>query len=534
VGAILTAALQAVRNIQNTFQRFSTLTALLKPQFCMQDSTHSPKNPALSAVEIKDEVLAGLTTSFAMVPEVVAFAFVAGVNPLVGLYAAFTVGILTALLGGRPGMISGAAGSLAVVSTALVVTHGVEYLFAAVVLMGCLQILAGVLKWGKFISLVPHPVMLGFVNGLAIVIFAAQLRHFVPPALHGQAFWLHGSFWLMVALVALTMVITHSLPRFSKAIPSSLAAIIVVTTLVIVFRLDTQTVGDVAKVRGALPSFHIPMVPFSMETLQIVFPFAVILAGVGLTESLLTLTLVDDLTQTQGDSDRECLGQGIANTVTGFMGGMGGCAMIGQSIINVSSGGRRRLSGVVEAFSILAFIVFASRLIESVPMAALIGVMFIVVIETFAWSSLRIMRSIPRSDAFVLVLVTIVTVVSNLAVAVLIGVLASALSFAWKHGTAIRIHRTIDDEGRAVYQVQGSLFFASIKNFTSQFEPKNDPLETVIDFQEARLHDHSALEAVHALSQRYEEQGKTLQIKNICEDSQLLLTRAPWVTVTRA
>ncbi|RYX80879.1 SulP family inorganic anion transporter [bacterium] len=499
----------------------------------MQDTIETPKKAALSAVDIKNEVLAGLTTSFAMVPEVVAFAFVAGVNPLVGLYAAFTVGILTALLGGRPGMISGAAGSLAVVSTALVVTQGEQYLFAAVALMGCIQIGAGLLKWGKFIALVPHPVMLGFVNGLAIVIFLAQLPHFVPPALHGKAFWLHGSFWMMCALVALTMAITHFLPRFSKAIPSSLAAIIVVTLIVIGFKLDTQTVGDLAHVKGALPSFHVPNVPFNIETLRILLPYAFILAGVGLTESLLTLTLVDDLTQTEGNSDRECCGQGIANLVTGFMGGMGGCAMIGQSIINVSSGGRRRLSGIVEALCILAFIVFASRLIESVPMAALIGVMFIVVIETFAWSSLRIMRAIPRSDAFVLVLVTVVTVVSNLAVAVLVGVLASALSFAWKHGTAIRITRSLEGE-RAIYRVHGSLFFASIKNFTSQFDPKNDPSQTEIDFAGARLHDHSALEAVHSLSKRYEEMGKTLQIKNICEDSQLLLTRAPWVTVTRA
>lgn len=500
----------------------------------MQEKIETPKRTALDAVEVKNEVLAGLTTSFAMVPEVVAFAFVAGVNPLVGLYAAFTVGLLTALLGGRPGMISGAAGSLAVVSTALVVSHGVEYLFAAVFLMGCFQIGAGLLRWGKFIALVPHPVMLGFVNGLAIVIFLAQLRHFVPPSLEGQTFWLHGSFWLMVGLVALTMGITHFLPRFSKAIPPSLAAIIVVTLLVVVFRLDTQTVGDLAHVKGALPSFHLPIVPFSLETLQVILPYAIILAAVGLTESLLTLTLVDDLTQTEGNSDRECLGQGIANTVTGLMGGMGGCAMIGQSIINVSSGGRRRLSGVVEALCILAFIVFASRLIESVPMAALIGVMFIVVIETFAWSSLKIIRSIPREDAFVMVLVTVVTVASNLAVAVLVGVIASALSFAWKHGTAIQVNRAIEDSGRAVYRVHGSLFFASIKNFTSRFEPHNDPLETEIDFQNARLHDHSALEAVHSLSQRYEELGKTLQIKNICPDSQLLLTRASWVTVPRA
>ncbi len=484
----------------------------------------------MGALEIKNEVLAGLTTSFAMVPEVVAFAFVAGVNPLVGLYGAFSIGILTAILGGRPGMISGAAGSLAVVSTALVVAHGVQYLFAAVCLMGLLQVGAGVLRWGKFIALVPHPVMLGFVNGLAIVILLAQLPHFVPPHTVGP-FYLSGNFWVMVALVALTMSITHFLPRFFKAIPSSLAAIIVVSVLVWVAKINTQTVGDLAHVKGALPSFHVPVVPFSLETLKIVFPFAVILAAVGLTESLLTLTLVDDLTQTQGDNDRECLGQGVANIVTGLLSGMGGCAMIGQSMINVSSGGRRRLSGVVEALCILAFILFASRLIEGVPMAALIGVMFIVVIETFAWSSLRIIRFIPREDAFILVLVTLVTVFTNLATAVLLGVLLSALQFAWKHGTAIEVNRFLADDGRAVYQVRGALFFASIKNFTDRFDPQNDPAQTEIDFSHARLHDHSALEAVHALTARYEKLGKSLQLSNVGPDSQLLLTRAPWVKV---
>jgi SulP family sulfate permease len=490
---------------------------------------------ALDAVQVKNEVLAGLTTSFAMVPEVVAFAFVAHVNPLVGLYAAFTVGLLTSLFGGRPGMISGAAGSLAVVSTALVVAHGMEYLFAAVLVMGALQVLAGVLKWGKFIQMVPHPVMLGFVNGLAIVIFLAQLPHFIPESARvpGAPHWATSpAFWLMAALVGVTMLITYILPRFTKAIPSSLAAIIVVSVAVQILHLQTQTVGDLAAIKGGLPLLHIPQVPLSLETLRIVFPYAAVLAAVGLTESLLTLTLIDDLTQTEGNGDRECLGQGIANVVTGMMGGMGGCAMIGQSMINVSSGGRRRLSGVVEAFCILGFIVFASRLIESVPMAALIGVMFVVVIETFAWSSLRILNKIPRSDAIVLVLVSVVTVFTNLALAVLVGVVLSALMFAWEYAATLSARRTIDARGHAIYELHGPLFFASVKSFSSLFDPAKDPEHTEIDFRFTRLHDHSALEAIKAVSERYQKAGKSLRLSHLSPECQVLLhTAKDWVDV---
>jgi SulP family sulfate permease len=480
----------------------------------------------------KNEILAGLTTSFAMVPEVVAFAFVAGVNPLVGLYAAFTVGLLTSILGGRPGMISGAAGSLAVVSVTLVKQHGVEYLFAAVLLMGLIQALVGIFRWGKFIQMVPHPVMLGFVNGLAIVIFMAQLPHFGTHDASGQ---LHvnfdPAFWTMVALVGLTMLITYVLPRFTTFIPSSLAAIIAVTVLVQVLGLKTNTVGDLAAIKGGFPLFHIPQVPFTLETLQIILPYAAILAAVGLTESLLTLTLIDDMTETHGDNDRECIGQGVANIVTGVMGGMGGCAMIGQSMINVTSGGLRRLSGVVEALCILGFIMFASRLIESVPMAALIGVMFVVVIKTFAWSSLRILNKIPRADAGVLVLVSLVTVFTNLATAVIVGVILSALKFAWENAVALSARR-YETEGRAVYELHGPLFFASVKNFMGLFDVQNDPAETEVDFRYTRLYDHSALEAVKAVAERYEKVGKTLRLSHLSPDCLLLLNMAEdWVNV---
>ncbi|HEX8834401.1 MAG TPA: SulP family inorganic anion transporter, partial [Abditibacteriaceae bacterium] len=420
------------------------------------ESNAATPRPRFNLSEIKTEVLAGLTVSFAMVPEVVAFAFVAGVNPLAGLYAAFIVGLLTAIFGGRPGMISGAAGSLAVVCTALVAQRGVEYLFAAVFLMGCIQALAGLFKWGKFIRMVPHPVMLGFVNGLAIVIFRAQLSHLKTKDATGILHWvLNSQLFIMLGLIAATMAITYILPRFSKAIPSSLAAIIVVTIAVQVFKIETHTVGDLAQIKGGLPSFHIPAVPFNLDTLNIILPYAFILAAVGLTESLLTMTLIDDMTQTPSDGDRECVGQGIANIAAGMIGGMGGCAMIGQSMINISSGGRRRLSGIAEALSLLAFILFASKLIESVPMAALIGVMFVVVIETFAWSSLRILNKIPRADAFVLILVSLVTVFTNLATAVVVGVILSALKFAWEHAGSLSARRFIHDDGHAVYELHG-------------------------------------------------------------------------------
>ncbi|MDH5182078.1 MAG: SulP family inorganic anion transporter, partial [Gammaproteobacteria bacterium] len=382
-----------------------------------------------SRICFQNEILSGLTVALALVPEAVAFAFVAGVQPLVGLYAAFMVGLLASIFGGRPGMISGATGAMAVVMVSLVAAHGVQYLFAAVVLTGLLQIGAGLLRLGKYIRIVPYPVMLGFVNGLAIVIFLAQLQHFQITTAAGVKEWMTGAPLLLYAgLVLLTMSIIQFLPRLTGAFPASLAAIMVTTFIVIFFNLDTSTVGDLASIKGGLPTFNIPEVPYTFETLVIIFPYAVILAAVGLIESLLTLSLIDDVTNTRGRGNRECIGQGIANTTTGFFGGMGGCAMIGQSMINVNSGGRQRLSGISAALFLLAFILFASNLIEIIPMAALVGVMFMVVLGTFEWSSFRIMGKIPPTDAFVLILVSAVTVATDLAVAVIVGVIVSALA----------------------------------------------------------------------------------------------------------
>jgi SulP family sulfate permease len=392
---------------------------------------------------IRIELLAGLTVALALVPEAVAFAFVAGVHPLVGLYAAFIVGLITALIGGRPGMISGATGALAVVMVALVAQHGVEYLFATVVLMGLIQIVVGIMKWGKFIRLVPHPVMLGFVNGLAIVIFLAQMTQFKVPGTvvnsgHGMSGgeWLSGlPMLLMMGLVALTMVIVWGMPKLTKAIPAPLAGIGIIAIIVIAFGIDVPRVGDLASIEGGFPKFHIPSVPFTLETFWIILPYAGILAAIGLIESLLTLNLVGDITNKRGGASQESIAQGIANTVTGFFGGMGGCAMIGQSMINVKSGGRTRIAGIAAALFLLAFIVVASPLIEQIPLAALVGVMFMVVIGTFAWNSLKIMRKVPLTDAFVIILVTVVTVMTDLAIAVVVGVIVSALAYSWQNAT---------------------------------------------------------------------------------------------------
>jgi SulP family sulfate permease len=487
----------------------------------------------------RNDILSGLTVALALVPEAVAFAFVAGVEPLVGLYAAFMVGLITAVIGGRPGMISGATGALAVVMVALVADHGVEYLFAAVVLMGVIQISAGAMKLGKFIRMVPHPVMLGFVNGLAIVIFLAQLNQFGTP---GEAGWLEGTFmqgtiidvaWLegqqlymLVGLVALTMLIIQFLPRLTKAIPSSLAAIVVVSLLVFGLQLDTRVVGDIASIKGGLPSFHIPGVPLSLETLMIILPYSIILAAIGLIESLLTLRLVDEITETRGRGNKECIGQGVANTVTGFFGGMGGCAMIGQSMINVNSGGRGRLSGISAALFLLLFILVASPLIEQIPLAALIGVMFIVVIGTFEWSSFRVIRKVPRSDAIVLVLVSAVTVATDLAMAVVVGVIVSALVFAWEHAKHIRIEAREDHKGSTVYAITGPLFFGSVTSFLEGFDPALDNDDVVIDFARSRVADHSGLEAIDTLADRYLSAGKTLHLVHLSEDCRKLLRRA--------
>ena len=475
----------------------------------------------------QNEILSGLTVALALVPEAVAFAFVAGVEPLVGLYAAFMVGLLAAIFGGRPGMISGATGAMAVVMVALVAEHGVEYLFAAVVLTGLFQMGAGVLRLGKFIRIVPYPVMLGFVNGLAIVIFLAQLQHFQVTSADGVKQWLSGEALLIFAgLVTLTMFIIYFLPRLTCSFPAALAAIIVVSLLAMGLNLDTVTVGGLASIKGGLPTFHIPAVPFTFETLMIILPYAFILAAVGLIESLLTLSLIDEVTNTRGRGNRECMGQGIANTVTGMFGGMGGCAMIGQSMINVNSGGRQRLSGVAAALFLLIFILFASPLIERIPMAALVGVMFVVVFATFEWSSLRIMGKIPATDAFVLILVSAVTVLTDLAIAVVVGVNVSALVFAWEHAKHINITTYDDERGSRVHELNGPLFFGSVKNFLELFHPEDDADDVIVEFQNSRVADHSAIEAIDTLAERYIQAGKTLHLRHLSEECRRLLKKA--------
>jgi SulP family sulfate permease len=491
------------------------------------------------AASAKNDVLSGLTVALALVPEAVAFAFVAGVEPLVGLYAAFMVGLITAIFGGRPGMISGATGALAVVMVSLVADHGVEYLFATVVLMGILQMLAGAFKLGKFIRMVPHPVMLGFVNGLAIVIFLAQLGQFgeagEPGWLNGtfmegsilDVAWLHGSqLYMLLGLVILTMFIIRYLPRLTTTVPSSLVAIVVVTLLVFGLGLDTRVVGDIASIKGGLPSFHIPSVPLNFETLAIIFPYSFILASIGLIESLLTLRLVDEITETRGRGNKECVAQGAANTVTGFFGGMGGCAMIGQSMINVNSGGRGRLSGITAAVSLLLFILVASPLIEKIPLAALIGVMFIVVIGTFEWSSFRILGKVPRSDALILILVSAVTVATDLAIAVVVGVIVSALVFAWEHAKHIEVETREDHRGSTVYAVIGPLFFGSVTSFLEQFDPAGSRDDVVVDFAGSRVCDHSGLEAIDTLAERYLNAGKTLHLVHLSAECRRLLRKA--------
>jgi len=491
---------------------------------------------ASKVTSLKNDVLSGLTVALALVPEAVAFAFVAGVEPLVGLYAAFMVGLITSVFGGRPGMISGATGAMAVVMVSLVAIHGVEYLFATVVLTGVLQILAGIFKLGKFIRLVPHPVMLGFVNGLAIVIFLAQLGQFKVPDDNGVMVWMQGNqMFTMVGLVALTMAIIHFLPKLTEAVPSSLVAIVVVTVLVQSLGLDARTVVDfvrdmtndpAASIAGGLPQFSIPNVPFTFETFRIIFPFALVLAAIGLIESLLTLTLIDELTGTRGRGNKECVAQGAANTVTGFFGGMGGCAMIGQSMINVNSGGRGRASGITAALGLLAFILFASGLIEQIPLAALVGVMFIVVIGTFEWSSFRIMKKVPKADAFVIVLVSGVTVATDLAVAVVVGVIVSALVFAWEHAKHVIVNRTKDVNGSTVYEVNGPLFFGSVSHFLDQFDMDNDLDDVIVEFKNSRVADHSAIEAIDTLAERYMARGKKLHLKHLSQECLLLLKKA--------
>jgi SulP family sulfate permease len=487
-----------------------------------------------TATRLWTEILSGLTVALALVPEAVAFAFVAGVHPLVGLYAAFLVGLITAFIGGRPGMISGATGALAVVMVALVAKHGVEYLFATVVLMGILQILAGIMHLGRFIRLVPHPVMLGFVNGLAIVIFLAQMTQFKVPGTvdstgHGTTggIWLSGApLYMMLGLVALTMAIIYIMPRLTKVIPAPLAGIGIVAAVVIGFGLNVPRVGDMASIQGGLPLFHIPLVPINWETFEIILPYSIILAAIGLIESLLTLNLVGEMTGKRGGASQECIAQGIANTITGFFGGMGGCAMIGQSIINVKSGGRTRIAGIAAAIFLLLFILIGSSIIELIPLAALVGVMFMVVIGTFAWNSLTILRRVPLTDAFVTLLVTIVTVMSDLAVAVVVGVIVSALAYAWNNATRIHAHIDQPDAQTKSYIIQGPLFFGSSAGFSELFTPQEDPETVIVDFADSRVVDQSALQAIEAVAAKYEAAGKRIQLRHLSRDCHKLLTKA--------
>ena len=476
----------------------------------------------------KVELLSGLTVSLALVPEAIAFAFVAGVTPLAGLYAAFIVGLITAIIGGRPGMISGATGALAVVMVALVADHGVQYLFATVVLMGILQLLAGIFRLGKFIRMVPQPVMLGFVNGLAIVIGLSQLHQFQILNLDGSFTWMSGDVLIQsLIFVFLTMLIIWYLPKVTKIIPSTLAAILFVTMLVIWLDIPIPRVGDLASVSGGLPVFSIPTIPLNIETFLIIFPYALILSAIGLIESLLTLNLVGELTNKRGGASQECLAQGFANTVTGLFGGMGGCAMIGQSMINVKSGGRTRIAGISAAIFLLIFILYTSSLIELIPIASLVGVMFMVVIGTFAWNSLKLLFVVPKSDALVIILVTLVTVLEDLAIAVIVGVIFSALVFAWKSASRIRANEraSITEKNAKVYEIEGPLFFSSTNSFLELFKPSMDPELVIIDFANSKVIDQSALKAIEDIAERYSNLGKKVKLRHLSKDCHRLLSR---------
>jgi len=475
-------------------------------------------------VDYRTEILSGLTVAMALIPEAVAFALIAGLSPLTGLYAAFMMGLITSIFGGRPGMISGATGAVAVVLVVLAQSHGVEYIFATVVLAGLLQVSAGLLKLGKLMRLVPHPVIFGFVNGLAIIIFMSQLDQFKDPA--GN--WLVGmQMYSLLGLVALTMLIIWGLPKLSKAIPASLVAILSIFAIVVAFGIETKTVGDIASISGGFPPFHIPAIPFTWESLVIIFPYAAIMAGVGLIESLLTLNIIDEITETRGQGNREAVAQGAANILSGLFSGMGGCAMIGQSLINVSSGARARLSGIVASVMLLIFIMFGASLIEQLPMAALTGLMIMVSIGTFEWASLKTFNKMPKSDIFVMVLVTLVTaVLHNLALAVIVGVIIAALVFAWDNAKRIRARKHIDAKGIKHYEIYGPLFFGSVTVFNEKFDVLNDPKEVIVDFEESRVVDMSAIEALNKITERYHKVGKKVHLQNLSWDCQRLLKNA--------
>ena len=475
-------------------------------------------------VNYKTEVLSGLTVALALVPEAIAFAIIAGLSPLTGLYAAFVMGLVTSIFGGRPGMISGATGAVAVVIVVLAKSHGVEYIFATVVLAGIIQMAAGFMKLGKLMRLVPQPVIFGFVNGLAIIIFMSQLVQFKD--VDGN--WLTGTpMYILLALVVVTMFVIWGLPKLTKAFPASLAAILLVFGIVVFFKIDTRTIGDIASIKGGFPPFHIPNIPWSFKTLEIIFPYAAIVAGVGLIESLLTLNIIDEITETRGRGNKEAVAQGTANILSGFFSGMGGCAMIGQSLINTSNGARARLSGIVAAVMLLVFIMFGAGLIEKVPMAALTGLMIMVAIGTFEWASLRTFNKMPKSDVLVMVMVTLVTVfLHNLALAVLVGVIISALVFSWDNAKRIRARKRVDENGVKHYEIYGPLFFGSVSTFNEKFDVLNDPKEIIIDFKESRVADMSAIEALNKITERYQKVGKKVHLKHLSKDCKQLLKNA--------
>lgn len=485
----------------------------------------------LHKINIKNEVLAGLTVAMTMIPESLSFAILAGLSPLTGLYAAFLMGLVTAVLGGRPGMVSGGAGATVVVLIALAATHGVEYLFAAVVFAGVLQLLVGLFRLGKFVRLIPQPVMYGFLNGLAIIIFMAQLQQF--RVVGDPETWMSGeALYIMLGLTLLTVAIVLVWPKITKAVPASLVAILLVFGLVAVFKIDTKIVLDIASVGGSLPSFSLPNVPLSWQTLELIFPYALVMAGVGLIESLLTLNMVDEITNTKGKSNQEAMAQGTANIVNGFFGGMGGCAMVAQTLVNLNAGARTRISAVVGAVAILLVILVASPFIEQIPMAALVGVMMIVAIKTFQWVSFRIINKFPRADIFVGILVAAITVLlHNLALAVLVGVLVSALVFAWDNAKRIRARKYIDQEGIKHYEIYGPLFFASTATFLEKFDVVNDPDQVIVDFKESRVVDMSAIDSLHKLSDKYTKENKRLRLRGLSNDCRLLLQNAAGVVV---
>ena len=475
-------------------------------------------------VNYQTEVLSGLTVALALVPEAVAFALIAGLSPLTGLYSAFVMGIVAAVFGGRPGMISGATGAVAVVIVSLAISHGKEYVFAAVILAGIIQALAGFFKLGKLMRLVPHPVIFGFVNGLAIIIFMSQLEQFKDVS----GAWLTGtSLYILLGLVALTMLIIWGLPKLTKVIPASLTAILVIFGIVWGFGIDTKTVGDMASIQGGFPPFHIPNIPLNMATFMLILPYSVIVAGVGLIESLLTLNIIDEITETRGRGNKEAIAQGMANMLSGVFSGMGGCAMLGQSLINISSGARARLSGIVAAIGLLVIVMFGAALIEQLPMAALTGLMIMVAIGTFEWASLRTFNKMPKSDIFVMITVTLVTIfLHNLALAVVVGVIIAALVFAWDNAKRIRARKFIDENGVKHYEIFGPLFFGSVTAFNEKFEIFDDPDEVIIDFKESRIVDMSAIEALNKITERYLKVGKKVHLKFLSNDCQKLLKNA--------